>query len=192
VITDLTKDGYGFPRLRSGLTYLPDEHRIGVAARNPAEVFLYGHGGTLEGTVALAGIAPRNPLIIQYIPGKQQFAIWPGGDENSGMIKIVDRTGAFIRSIDLSSYGVSDFSFAYFAPSDPSGGKFLVFPVSYHMALVVDLNGHLLSSFDYYAAFDLPGGYNPFGVTQITSGPGPGAFALGGNDASEIIIFSLP
>ena len=130
-------------------------------------------------------------MIVQYIPGTRQFAIFAGGVENLGMIRIVDRAGALVRSIDLTPYGLSVFSFAYFAPDHPSGGKLLVISAASNQALVVDLNGNLLSSFDYRAAFALPGGYTPFGVTQITTGPYAGAFALGGNDASEIIIFSL-
>src|SRR5262249_53012007 len=90
VITHLTADGYDFSRLRRGLTYLPDEHRIGVAAANPPQLFLYGNGGTLEDTAGLAGLAPRNPLIVQYIPGTQQFAIFAGGPENLGLIKILN------------------------------------------------------------------------------------------------------
>jgi hypothetical protein len=192
VLADLTADGYDFSHLRPGLTYLPDEHRIGVAARNPADLFLYGNGGTLEDTVGLAGLGPRNPVLVQYIPGAQQFAIFAGGAENLGTVRILDRTGAFVRSIDLTPYGVSVFCFAYFAPDDPSGGRLLVISATTNQALVVDLNGNLLSSFDYRTAFDLPTGYIAFGLTHITSGPYAGAFALGDNDASEIIIFSIP
>jgi hypothetical protein len=191
VLADMTADGNDFSRLRPGLTCLPDEHRIAVAARNPAQLFLYGNGGTLEDTVDLAGLAPRNPVLVQYIPGAQQFAFLAGGEENAGQIKFLDRTGAFVRSIDLTPYGVSVFSFAYFAPDDPSGGRFLVISATTDQALIVDLNGNLLSSFNYRTAFDLPTGYVAFSATHITTGPYAGAFALGDNDASEIIIFSL-
>src|SRR5256885_681024 len=164
-VANLATDGIDLFNVRD-ITYLPDEHRIGVSILGPQGVVLYGNNGMLQDFVDFS--AAGRPTIAQYLSATQQFATWLRGTSNRGRIKIVSRNGVPIRSIDLRPLGVtSGFSLAYFDPTHPSGGQLLVLNPSGD-ALIMDLNGNLLSRFAYRGPLDLP--FGSFGVTAITTG----------------------
>ncbi|MBI1756734.1 MAG: hypothetical protein HYR64_06470 [Fimbriimonas ginsengisoli] len=188
LVKNLADDGYDFSRLRPGMAYLPDEHRIAVPARNPGAMLLYDNAGVLEDNVDLSAF-PTSPLVCDYLPSFAQFAIMFNGFAHFGQVSFVTRTGALVRTIDLRPLGVFFCSFAAFDPSDPSGGRLLVID-PFNDAIVVDLDGALLYRFEYRGPLNIP--FGSFLVTSITSGPYAGAFATVQGDNSEVVIFTLP
>ena len=187
-IIDLGADSVTAFQIRD-ITYLPDEHRIGVGIINPHEIVLYGSAGVREGLVPLSSLGAAGPNITQYLPASRQFGVFLRGRPNRGLLRIIERDGTLTRTIDLRPYVVDFFSFAYFNPADPRGGQLLVLDAINDAMLVLDLDGNLISRSEYHNALDLP---FAFGVTAITTGPYAGAFAALNADNSEVAILTLP
>jgi hypothetical protein len=186
VIASLSSDGFNFP---DRLSYMPDEHRIVIGHRAaPRGVLLYdGAGGFAE----LVNVPPPPGGTLrglEYIPTTQQFA---GRVGTNALMRIFSRTGAPIRTIDLTPAGiVAVGGTAYFDPTHPTGGRFLVLDGSTatHRAIVTDFDGLLLSDFSYR---DKLNALVAADVAYISTGPQAGAFSLVDSDNSELIVFSL-
>ena len=172
----------------SDMTYLPDEHRIGLASsRPPRGIFLYANDGTFQEYTDTTPVG--SPVRAKYLSATQQFATMLRGAANFNLIKIVSRAGVHVRTIDLNPFGIVEVNLDYFDPAHPTRGRLLVMD-SAHDALVLDLYGNLLSRFPYRGPLDLPFGVAG-GVTAITTGPYAGAFAAVNVNNSEVVIFKL-
>jgi hypothetical protein len=186
-IIDLTAQAFN-PFNSGDLTYLPDEHRIGLASsRAPRGIFLYDNSGTFQEYINTTPVG--SPVRARYLSATQQFATMLRGGANVNLIKILNRAGLYQRTIDLNPFGIVEVNLEYYDPTHPTGGKLLVMD-SANDALILDLNGTLLSRFPYRQALDLPFGVAG-GVAAITSGPYAGAFAAVNVNSSEVVIFTL-
>ncbi|MEK6283596.1 MAG: hypothetical protein AABN95_24840 [Acidobacteriota bacterium] len=172
----------------SDLTYLPDEQRIGLASsRAPRGIFLYDNSGAFHEYINTTPVG--SPVRARYLSATQQFATMLRGAANFNLIKIVNRMGVYERTIDLNPFGIIEVNLEYYDPAHPTGGKLLVMD-SASDALILDLNGTLLSRFPYRQPLDLPFGVAG-GVTAITTGQYAGAFAAVNVNNSEVVIFKL-
>jgi hypothetical protein len=178
---------------KRGMTYMPDEHRIAVALRRwgafPAEIALYDGNGAMVETIniAVALTGAGSPSDITYIPGWRQFAVVASLQPTK--LKIIDRTGAFVRDIDFSSIGIGYIGGCAYADPEQSGaGQFLVFDWYSTRACLTDFNGNLLAEFDYREELGL---LDVLGACAITSGRHAGAFAVVDEDSSQLVIFRL-
>lgn len=182
---DLVSGGF----LRSAkMTYLPDEHLIAIAHDiSPRAILLYDNSGSLVEQLSL--VPNQRPGAITYIPTTAQFGVRVAAELQK--LRIYSRTGALVRTIDLSSIGVTTIvGVAFFNPSHPSGGQFLIIDNSLtnDRAVITDFNGNLLGEFNYRSALGLP---TPTDVSAITTGPQAGAFSMVDAEAGEIVIFRL-
>ncbi len=172
----------------TALSYLPDEHRIAVAQVGCSPnclILLYDNSGNLVDQVPV-GSGLR---AMDYIPTTKQFAARSGGSPTT--LLFFSRAGALVNSIDLSATGIDAIQgIAFFNPSDPTGGEFLLLSsVTTHQMFVVDFNGNLRAQFDYRGTLAVVTAED---VAAITTGPLAGAFSLVSSDTSEIVVFRLP
>jgi hypothetical protein len=173
----------------TALSYLPDEHRIAVAQNGCSpncSIMLYDNGGNLVDKVSVG----TNLRALTYVPTTKQFVGGRGADPTS--LLFFSRTGQLVRSLDISSTtGIGAImSVAFFNPSDPSGGEFLIASDSpLHTLFVIDFNGNLRAQYDYRKAFGM---LIMTDLAAITTGPLAGAFSSIQSDTSEIVIFRLP
>lgn len=173
-------------------TYMPDEHLIAVSLRRrgvtPAQIALYGNDGALVETIdipAIGGIG--RPFSIAYIPPTREFVVVEQAQLSK--LKIMARTGALAREIDLAPIGINSITaVAYFNPLHPSGGQFLIFG-SAGRAVITDLNANVVSEFDFREELGL---MFVAGASAITNGPLAGAFtALESIDSARFVVFTL-
>ena len=182
-----------FFRVRA-VTYLPDEHLIAVAmariGSRPREIVLYDHAGAVVERINIAAIGAPGSAFT-YIPTTREFAVRVATSPSK--LKILTRAGTLAREIDLSPTGLNFIgAVAYFNPSHPSGGQFLIAGSPFFgdgtRAIVTDFNGNLISEFDYRDALGL---LDVAGLSPITTGPQAGAFSAIDQDGSEIVVFRL-
>jgi len=186
-VIDLADDGFLQSR---DMSYLPDEHLIAIAHLNsPRAILLYDNSGSFVEQVNL-GVTPFvSPNAVTYIPATMQFAVRVAGELNK--LRIFSRTGALVRTIDLSLIGVDAIlGVAFFNPSHPSGGQFLVIDsfLTNDRAVITDFNGNLLGEFNYRSKL---GVLTPTDVSAITTGPQAGAFSIVDSDGGEVVVFRL-
>jgi hypothetical protein len=170
------------------LSYLPDEHRIAVAQRAcfpSCVILLYDNSGTLVDQVPVG----LNLVAMAYIPTTKQFVGTRPGLPTT--LLFFSRTGGLVNTIDVSGTGIDAVTgIAFFNPSHPSGGEFLLLSsVNTHQAFVVDFTGGFIQQFDYK---DKLGVVTASDVGSITTGPLAGAFSIVSSDTSELVVFRLP
>jgi len=171
------------------LSYLPDEHLIALAHPNsPRAVLLFNAAGSLVEQVVTPPPPGGSLRTVEYIPTTQQFAV---GFGPAPLLRIISRTGALVRTIDLAPTGITAVGgVAYFNSAHPSGGEFLILDsgLTNDRAIITDFNGNLLSEFNYR---DRLGVLNATDVAFISTGPQAGAFSLVDLDSSELVVFRL-
>lgn len=189
-VVDLGSSALRRPRA----TYMPDEHLIAVALRRrvstPPQIALYDTHGTLVELIDISAIGGSgNPFRIAYIPPTREFVLVEG--TQSSRLKILTRSGALAREIDLASIGIDGVSaVAYFNPLHPSGGQFLIFGFT-DRAHITDLGGNPISEFDFREELGLT---FVAGASAITndSGRHTVAFtALESADSPRFVVFTL-
>jgi hypothetical protein len=180
------------------LTYLPGEHLIAVTHRNgPRAILLFNNDGTPAGQINLSpaslGQDLGAPVVVTYIPATNEFAVGfnglngnPDQPAERRRLRILSRTGALVRTIDLACTGTTGRAgLAYF--DDPGGGRFIILG-SAGRALITDLNGNLLREFNTRVKLGLLARND---IAAITTGPQAGAFAVVDNRGSEVVIFRI-
>jgi hypothetical protein len=179
-------DGYWLMR---GLTSLPDEslvafgHRMGSSG--PREIVLYDTSGNLTGTIDIFWVGFQR--FVEFIAPTDEFAVC--SDDRPGRIEILSRSGDWIRTIDLSSTGITTiWGLAFFNPDHPSGGQFLVNERYTRRGIVIDFDGNPLYEID-LSDVSINLGYH---LSSVSSGPWAGALAGLDGDNSNIVIFTLP
>ncbi len=185
-IADLAAAGYGNAYR---LAYMADEDRIAVVHRNgPRAILLLDGSGTIAEIIDLGSLGLGRPTSVSYISTAKQFAV--RFIEQPGVLYILSRTGQVDRTIDLAAIGANGYiDAAYFNPTHPSGGQFLVLtPYGTSRAIVLDFYGNFLGEFNYRQAL---GAITPFAVFPITSGSNAGAFGLLDSEGNELIIFRM-
>lgn len=171
-----------------GLTYLPDEHLSALAHfRFPSALFLFNGAGVKVDTIDLATLGVLRG--VAYLPSTRQFAVIAG---RAGVVSlnIITRTGTLVSSVDLGAKGISaPLGLAYFNPSHPSGGQFLIIDLGPdNLIRVTDFNGNIMRNLNFRDAFKI---MSPVDLSTITSGPDAGSFGLVDRDSSELIVFRL-
>jgi hypothetical protein len=171
----------------TALTYLPDEHRIAVSRVGCApncSILLYDNGGNLVDQVPVR----FNLRALSYIPTTKQFAARRAAAPQT--LLFFDRTGALVKSIDLSASGIDGINgIAFFNPSDPSGGELLISSTRLtHQMFVFDLHGAVHAQFDYRTSL---GVIDARDLAAITIGQQTVAFSTVDPEKSEIVIFRL-
>jgi ABC-type cobalt transport system substrate-binding protein len=182
------------PNTPNRLTYISDDGLAATWIRhaNPGGspnfmTFYDPSTGQFDSELNFANQATARSL--EYIPTADRFAIVFGAQGNAPVL-ITERPGIpVVKQIDISATGVHNpLGIAYFAPSDPSGGRLLL--ADGVNTAVIDLNGNVL-----------PGGFNireklnlllPVDISAITTGPQAGAFAIIDSENSELVVFTLP
>jgi hypothetical protein len=175
------------------LFYQRHQHLIGITSFGSQPPFLRGfafldNAAMAQGTITTTGIIGR-PARAQYFDATGQYGVIGTAVSSAGTIAVLDSDGTLVRSIDLKPYigAVRPRDFAYFNPAHPSGGELLV--VTSTTALVLDLSGTLITTFDYRASLDMQFGAEF--VTAITTGPLRGAFAAHASGTNELVLFRL-
>lgn len=114
------------------LVYLPDEDRFVLAHGGWAPLgspfrglLFFDSAGALVETISLA---PKRPVALGYVPGLGHFAVrYPAAP---AVLDFVDRSGAFVRSLDMSvpsaAWLTGVRALTYFDTGSPSAGRFLV------------------------------------------------------------------
>lgn len=181
----------GFDNTRK-MTYLPAEQKTAVVSALPRALLLYDNGGNLVETIDLSpaavGTGLGAPNGVTYIPSTNQFAVRFNAPAEQHRIRIIPRTGgAPVRTIDLGIGASTVIGMAYFNPSHPSGGQFLL-NVSPGRLLVTDFNGNFISEFNARVKLDV---MNPGDLSSITTGPQAGAFAILDIDSAAVVLFRL-
>jgi hypothetical protein len=180
-----------------GLAYLPDENKfaMGFPTRAIAQssILIYNMDdtdGIPDETVELSGLGLGDPTCLTYIPGRQYFAVAFSNSDSS--LTIVNRNGTgVIESVDFAPIGVEVIrSVAFFNPSHPSGGQFLIHAEPGRRVLITDFSLNVLGEFDAYPTLGLTRLDNYYDVVAITSGKYAGAFGMYG-DSGELVIFSI-
>jgi hypothetical protein len=189
-VADLSAANFGIQSRR--LSYLPGEHLTAVAHFNaPRAILLFKNDGTLDSQIDLSGLGLGRPFAVAYVPATNQFAVVfsnPNDPAEARKIRILSRTGALVRTIDMTCTGVSSLvGLAFFNPSHPSGGQFLVIGTA-NRILVTDFNGSVLREFNSRIRLGM---ITPTDVTAITTGPQADAFAMVDNGGGEIVVFRL-
>jgi hypothetical protein len=181
--------------LQGGATYMPDEHRIAVALRRrgstPAEIALYSNDGTLVELIDASSIGGLGrPVGIAYIPPTREFVVLEQTQPRK--VKVLARTGALAREIDLAPIGIGLHALTFFNPLHPSGGQFLLFGSAagnVRRAIVTDFEWNPISEFD---PLDELGLSFVKGVSALTVGPLTVAFAAVEDGSSpECVVFRL-
>ena len=183
------------------LTYLPGEHLVATYARQrlvpggPIHTFIRffipatgAFDSEVDITDALTGGTASG---IAFVPTMNQLAVGVTGGATPNALGILTRTGALVRTIDLSATGLSRPSaVAHFSPS-PGTDRFLILGIagSASAVVVTDFDGNVLpGGFDTRAGLNLP---RPFDLSMISTGPFAGGFGVGDVDNSELVVFRL-
>ena len=187
-VVDLSGGPFRSPKA----TYMPDENLIAVGLRKsgspPPQIAFYDNNGALLELIDASAIGGLGFLSrITYIPTTREFAVVELTQRSK--LKMLTRTGALAREIDLASIGINSiFALAYFNPLHPSGGQFLIFAES-DRAVITDFGGNLMSEFNFRDELELQ---TVMGASAITTGPLAGAFAaVESTDSSPLVVFQL-
>ncbi|HNY39254.1 MAG TPA: hypothetical protein PKJ41_02625 [Bryobacteraceae bacterium] len=184
------------------LTYLPGEDLIAMAHTRiveppnwnvPHSIQLFnGSDGSHSGEIDLQATAPvlmsRGGIRgLAYLPAASQFAItfYKAAGADVGLVHLVNRDGAYVRTIDYSAtINASIFAVAAF----PSGDRLLLDDRT--NLYVGDLNGNILSQFSISALGIVP---PLMDLTPLASGPWSGAFAAveTSGTPAKLVIFTL-
>jgi len=180
-LVDLDDDGYGRPRQ---MTYLPNERLIAVSHGDPDAILLYDGSGTLVEHLDVSALG--SPQQIAYIRPTREFAVRFSGE--GSLLRILTRSGALVRTLDLSSIGMSGvYGVTYFEPTHRRAGELLL--VDSQQAFVTNLNGDLIKVFDYREAL---GVLSPADVSTVsTRSLASPRFGMLDIDNSEIVVFEL-
>jgi hypothetical protein len=109
----------GLPNVTSGLTYLPDEHRIGVAqAGNPRAVLLFDHDGAQTEEIDFQNPSGGSLIQVTWVPSRQEFAYKLRLTADT-RVHFADRNGAFLGNFELSPLGFTAFDGLVFFPAGP-------------------------------------------------------------------------
>jgi hypothetical protein len=109
----------GLSNITSALTYVADEQRAGVAEiNNPRAVLLYDHQGTQTEEVDIQNPSGRSLFSVTWVPGRRQFA-YRLGFSGQNLLSFSDRSGVYVRDLDLSPFGVTDLDGLVFFPAGP-------------------------------------------------------------------------
>jgi hypothetical protein len=193
---DLGADGFVVPRRA---TYLPAEHLFGVVHINgPRAILLFNPDGTFNSQVDLSPATIGQNLggatTVEYMPSTNEFAVTFNGNPTPSppaerrRIRIVSRTGALVRTVDLTCTGTTGVAgLAYFDDPGGGGGRFIIL-ASAGRVLVTDLNGNLLREFNIRVKLGLASGSD---IAAITTGPQAGAFSVVDSNGSELVVFRL-
>lgn len=194
-------DASGLSRIRR-LTYIPGERLYAASYRNsysfplnpiqPRSIVLLSEDGVKVDEIDLEPLNLGRPEALAYIPNANQFAV-SFLDGNQTKLHILSRTGALVRSIDLSAAGITSIvAVEYFNPTHESGGQFLMATTDKKF-LVTDFNGAVQKEISYMDDLGILSTVND--IALVTSGPDAGAFAItaerGNNAGSEIILFKI-
>ncbi|HEX6183771.1 MAG TPA: hypothetical protein VFZ44_07665 [Pyrinomonadaceae bacterium] len=191
---DMTAAGLTFPRRA---TYLPAEHLLGVVHLNgPRAIVLFNPDGTINSQVDLSPATIGSNLGgatgVEYLPATNEFAVTFNGNPTPDpaaerrRIRVVSRTGALVRTIDLTCTGTQGIGgIAYF--EEAGSGRLLVL-ASAGRVLVTDLNGNLLREFNLRVRLGM---MTASDLSAITTGPQAGAFAAVDSTGGEIVVFRL-
>ncbi|MGZ5431483.1 MAG: hypothetical protein ACXWH7_01050 [Thermoanaerobaculia bacterium] len=162
------------------VTYMSDEHKIVVARRLPAAILIYAQMGKLLEQIDVSAVGGAAPLTsVVYVPSTQEFYVRFA--EATPRLRVVSRTGAFVRDVDLSGTGTSGFGVM------TGSGNDLVIRTNAGL-IRTDLSGVLLATYD-MAPLRMP---RFAGITAITNGPDAGKFAACDSSNAEIVVFTLP
>ncbi len=180
-------------RVRSA-AFVADEDHYAVLLRRRssttvAEIALYDQAGTLAERLSLAAAlaGTGTPGGIGQLADRREFAISLG--TRPATLRIVDRSGAFVRDVDFAGAGVVAATlFTYLPPTGTRAARFLVADWTGTRAVITDADGNLVGEFDYRAEL---GVVEPSGLTAIGSGRWAGAFAIVDDGASELVLFRL-
>lgn len=172
-------NAHGFIRAR-GVTYMEGEDKILLAHRNlPRALLLYDQGGKLLEQIDVSAVSPAPLSSVVFVPSTNEFYLRLS--EVTPRLRVLSRTGAFVRDVDLSGTGATGFG-----PMTVDGSDLVI---STNIGLIrVDLNGALLAT---YSAAPLRAPQLG-GLTKITSGPDAGKFAVCDSSNAEVIVFTLP
>lgn len=178
----------GTPGAPQSLTYLPGENLVGLANSQALaarrRLYLFG-GGAPAGAVTFGDPAVR-PLKVEYLPATNEFAVRTAVDATK--VGIYTRTGAFVRQFDPRPAGVDSVgSFAFFTTAE--GAERLLFLMSNDQAVVTDLSGSAISTFNWRTTLGI---IEPNDLASFTSGPYAGAFAVTETSPGSVTIFRLP
>jgi len=194
--TDLAAQGFIVPRRA---TYLAAEHLFGVVHLNgPRAILLYNPDGTLNSQVDLSAATIGQNLGgatgVEHLPATNEFAVTFNGNPTPDpaaerrRIRVVSRTGALVRTIDLTCTGTRGVGgIAYFDDPDGGGGRLMIL-ASAGRVLVTDLDGNLLREFNLRVKLGMVGASD---IAAITTGPQAGAFSAVDNGGGEMVVFRL-
>jgi hypothetical protein len=180
------------------MSYLPAEQLIAVAHLNaPRAILLFRNDGTLHSQIDLSPASLGQNLGgvvgVAYIPSTNQFAVRFNGAAPDPLaerrkVRILSRTGALVRTIDLTCTGTRGIAgLEYFNPADPSGGQFILIGSAGRM-IITDFNGELVREFNSRVKLGL---FSPVDIASITTGAQAGAFSVVDANSGELVIFSL-
>jgi hypothetical protein len=167
--------GNGFVRAR-GMSWMDDEHKIAVAHTQPQRaILIYAPSGELLEQIDVTAIG--RPMQVAWVPSTHEFYVRTV--EMPATLRVLSRTGAFIRDVDLSALGPSIGSFTHV------GGQLLLFAGG--LLYRTDLAGAVVASYDPTPLAVV----NP-SICAITTGPLAGKFAVTSSRNGELVVFSLP
>jgi hypothetical protein len=184
------------------IPYMPDEHLIALTHRRyipsgiPPSIQFFTELGARVESIDLSGLnLVTNPTRIRYILSPlhgKKFAMRFSGETPAHVFHILNRDGTLDHVVDLSATGMPGISaLPYFAPSDPSGGRFLFASAPQpdsHRAIITDYSGNEIGEFDYWTALHV---LCPLDVEAITSGPNAGDFCMIDQTGVEPVVFKL-
>lgn len=173
------------------ITYLPDEQLTAAThTSNPRGILLFDRKGNPAGQISTSQFGI--PQVISYIPTTREFVLVfrdTLDPTKRSKLFVLTRTGELSRIIDLAPLGVTRITAAaYFNPSHPTGGQFLVVDGDTNTAFVTDFMGTPLDNFSVREKLGI---LSPSAVTAITTTRDAGALAITDTDSSQVVIFRL-
>jgi hypothetical protein len=214
-LIDAAKFGSGL-----GITYLPDEKLIGVTKRGTRKIVLFDNQGTPAGEVNVPSVpcSSGSPTcatqgriaFASYLPSLRQFVFRMQGrpDPNSRhLLHFADRSGAFVRSLDVGRAPLNIQSTHIAIPyrgfgddknsgeqnatgqNPPGPEQLLIMDDNAARLVLTDLHGTSVKwTVDMRRQLNT---VNPNGLAQITSGKFAGAIAVADTENSEVIIVGV-
>jgi hypothetical protein len=188
--------------------YLPQEDLIGVLRFFPGNnraILLFNTDGSLNSQISLTpaslGQNFGQPLSLAYLPATDEFVVGflgvpgPGQAQERLRLRVISRTGALVRTIDLTATGIAGVNgLEYFEDSQGGGGRLLLIG-AFGRVIVTDLDGNsrdansfVLGEFNSRVKLGL---ITRNDIAAITSGPLAGSFAMVDGSGGEVVIFRL-